>query len=206
MALDRWNPFQDMLSLRDAMDRLMQESFVRPGGFLGFSNQMSLPLDMAESGNEFIVRASLPGMKPEDVQITVQGDVLTIRGETRAEEEQKGQQWIMHEHRSGTFQRTVRLPTPVNADQAQATHENGILTLTLPKSEAARARQISINAQPQIGTQGRTDEAAGRPTVAQQGQATGPNVTQTGYNPVSEASTESFPASDSPSWSQGQPG
>ena len=205
MALDRWNPFQDMLSLRDAMERLVQESFVRPGGLLGLGGQASLPLDMAETGNEFIVRAALPGMNPEDVDITIQGDVLTIRAESRAEEERKGQQWIMREQRRGAFLRTVRLPTQVNADQARATYEKGLLTLTLPKSEAARAKQISINTQPQSGTQGRTDQAEGRPTIAQQGQTTDQNAMPTEQNEVGQSSTESFPASDPPSWSQGQP-
>jgi HSP20 family protein len=216
MALERWNPFQDMLSLRDAMDRLMQESFIRPGGLLGFSSQASLPLDVAEGENDFVVHASLPGVKPEDMQIMVQGDMLTIRGETKAEEERKDQQWILHEQRSGTFQRSVRLPVPVNADQVQATFENGVLTLTLPKSEAARARHIRIGTQtgagalPQTQTTqnvplpGRTDQIEGRPTIAQQGQPQEPASTQTWQDRVGESSMESFPASDAPSWQSDQ--
>ncbi len=216
MAMERWNPFQDVFSLRDAIDRLMQESFIRPGSLLGFSGQTSLPLDVAENENGFVVHASLPGVKPEDMQIMVQGDMLTIRGEMKVEEERKDQQWILHEQRSGAFQRSVRLPAQINADQVQATFENGILTLTLPKSEAARARHIRIGTQtgagalPQTETTqgaplpGRTDQIEGRPTVAQQGQTQEQATTQSWQDRVGESSMESFPASDSPSWQSEQ--
>jgi HSP20 family protein len=112
-----------------------------------------LPLDVSETEDEFVVKASLPGMKPEDVQITVQGDTLTIRGESKAEEETKGKHWHLRERRFGSFQRSVSLATPVNSDQAQAHYEHGVLTLTLPKSEAARPRQIKISgaSQAQVG-------------------------------------------------------
>lgn len=84
MAIERWDPFE-AISLRDAMNSLLQESFVRPGG-MGQTGQVTLPLDIMETENEFVVKASLPGVKPEDVQITVQGDMLTIRSESKAEE------------------------------------------------------------------------------------------------------------------------
>jgi len=152
MAIERWDPFREAISLRDAMNSLLQESFVRPGG-MGQNSQGTLPLDITETENEFVVKASLPGVKPEDVQITVHGDTLTIRGETKAEEEKKGEQWHLRERRYGAFQRSVVLATPVNSDQAQAHYENGVLTLTLPKSEAAKPRQIKVGgpAQAQVG-------------------------------------------------------
>ncbi len=215
MAMERWNPFQEMISLRDAMERLFQESFVLPTLSWGLGTQAALPVDIAATENDFIVRASLPGIKPEDMRITIQGDLLTISGETKAEEERKGQQWIVREHRSGAFQRSLRLPAPVNADQAEASYENGILTLRLPKTEAAKAKQIKIRMPGQIGTQaqpqleaapsaqapGQTDQATGRPTVAGQGQAREQATMQPEHDRVSEASMESFPASDAPSWS-----
>lgn len=80
MAIERWDPFREMVSLRDAVNSLLQESFVRPGGVPGAGGPTTLPLDVAETENEFVVKASLPGIKPEDVQITVHGDTLTIRG------------------------------------------------------------------------------------------------------------------------------
>jgi len=152
MAIERWDPFREAISLRDAMNSLLQESFVRPGG-MGQTAQTALPLDISENENEFVVKASLPGVKPEDVQITVHGDTLTIRGESKAEEEKKGEQWHLRERRFGSFQRSVALSTPVNSDRANAHYEHGVLTLTLPKSEAAKPRQIKVtgSSQAQVG-------------------------------------------------------
>jgi HSP20 family protein len=144
MAIERWDPLRDMVSLRDAVSSLLQESFVRPGGIAG-SGAMALPLDVHETDTEFVVKASLPGIKPEDVQITVHGDTVTIRGEAKAEDEKKGQTWHLRERRSGSFQRSVSLATPVDSDKANARFDHGVLTLTLPKSEKARPKQIKIN-------------------------------------------------------------
>jgi len=144
VAIERWDPFREAVSLRDAMNTLLQESFVRPGGFSAPNAHATLPLDVSETEEAFVVKASLPGIKPEDVQITVQGDTLTIRGESNAEEEKKGEHWHLRERRFGTFQRSVSLATPVNSDRAEARYEHGVLTLTLPKSEAAKPRQIKI--------------------------------------------------------------
>ena len=92
-----------------------------------------------------MVTASLPGIKPEDVQTTVLGDTLTIRAESRANGEQKAQNWLVRERRTGSFQRSVSLGTPINADNASAQFEHGVLTLTLPKSEQARPKQIKLS-------------------------------------------------------------
>ncbi len=149
MAIQRWEPFREIVSLRDAVNSLLQESFVRPGSLLANGGHAMVPLDIAETENEFIVKASLPGVRPEDVQITAHGDTLTIRGEIKAEEEKKGEHYHLRENRYGQFQRTVTLSIPISADKAQAHFENGVLTLTLPKAEEARPKQIKIGAQAQ---------------------------------------------------------
>ena len=153
MALERWDPFADVVSLRDAMDRLLQSSFVRPGGGLIGTAGGTLPLDVAETENEFIVTASLPGVKPEEVEMAVQGNTLTLRGETKAEEERSGARWHVRERRFGSFARSITLPTAVNADACEARYENGVLTVTLPKAEAAKPKRISIGgaSQAQLG-------------------------------------------------------
>jgi len=149
MALERWDPFREAVSLRDAMNTLLQESFIRPGGLGANGEHSALPLDVSETEDAFVVKASMPGVRPDDVQITIQGDTLSIRGESKAEEEKKGSQWHLRERRFGAFQRTLTLGTPVNSDKADAQFEHGVLTLTLPKSEAAKPRQIKIGAKAQ---------------------------------------------------------
>jgi HSP20 family protein len=143
MAIQHWEPLREMVSLRDAMNSLLQESFVRPVGLMG-NGAALLPLDIAETEDEFIVKASLPGVRPEDVHITARGDTLTIRGEMKAEEEKKGEHYHLRELRQGHFERTVTLSTPISADKAQAQFENGVLTLKLPKAEEAKPKEIKI--------------------------------------------------------------
>lgn len=144
MAIDRWDPFREAVSLRDAMNSLLQESFVRPGQATASGGGGALPLDVSETENEFVVHASMPGIKPEDVQITVHGDTVTIRSEHKGHEEKSGQHWLLRERRFGQFQRSIGLSSPINAEKAQARFEHGVLTLTLPKAEEAKPKQIKI--------------------------------------------------------------
>jgi len=143
--LVRWDPFRDTVSLRDAMDRLFEESFVRPRSWLAPSEGVAtLALDVHESNDDVTVRASIPGVKPEDIDISITGDTLTIKGETHEEKETEEGNYHMRERRYGAFQRSTSLPTLVNADKAQAEFENGVLTLTLPKVEAVKPKSIKI--------------------------------------------------------------
>ena len=146
MAFELWDPLRDAVSLRDAMNTLLQDSFVRPGNSQATHATGTLPVDVAENENEFVVKASLPGVKPDEVQITIQGDALIIRGESKSAEERQGERWHVRERRHGVFQRSLALGTPVDADNAQADYEHGVLTLTLPKAESSKPRQIKIGA------------------------------------------------------------
>lgn len=145
--LVRLEPAREMLSLREAMDRLFEESFLRPGSF-GVSDSASamLPLDMYETENDVVVKAAIPGVKPEDIEVTVTGDLLSIKGEFRTESEQKDEKRNYHrqERRYGSFCRQVTLPSGVNADACAADFENGVLTLTLPKVEEAKVKKVQI--------------------------------------------------------------
>ena len=91
-----------------------------------------------------VVTASMPGIRPEDADHSPR-PYFTIRGDSKVDEEQQGHNWLVRERRAGSFQRSVNLGTPINADKASAQFENGVLTLTLPKSEQARPRQINIS-------------------------------------------------------------
>jgi HSP20 family protein len=146
--LIRWEPAREMMTLREAMDRLFDDAFTRPLGFgNGHGNAWSVPaVDMYQTDNDVVVKASLPGIKAEEVQINVTGDVLTIKGETNQNDETKEKAWHIREQRWGMFERSVALPTPVVADKAKADFENGIVTITLPKAEEAKPKSITIKA------------------------------------------------------------
>lgn len=142
--LIRWEPFREMLTLREMMDRMIDEVFERPFSSV-FTGQVPA-IDMYQTDNEVVVKAALPGVKADDVQISVTGDVLTIKGEIKQEEEQKSRSYHIREHRWGAFERTIILPTAVVADKAKAEFENGILTITLPKAEEVRPKTITVKA------------------------------------------------------------
>jgi len=203
--MERWEPLRDMMSLRDAMERLIQESFLRPAGSILPAMRGAMPLDVVERGDAFEIRASLPGIKPEDVQITVQGDVLTIRGTTTSEQERKDdreddENWILRERRSGSFYRSLTLPAPLDADRATARFEQGVLVLEIPKAETAKARQIPVSGA-QKGQQ--QTVAPGQQRSATSDQLSGPTHEESQQHAddvVTKSSMESFPASDPPSW------
>lgn len=145
--LTRWEPMRDVITLRDAMDRLFDEAFTHPwlardGGSMG-----SAPaIDMYQTQDEVVVKATIPGMKQEDVQINVTGDVLTIKGETRENSEVKEKAYHIREQRWGSFERSVALPTLVSAEKAKAEFENGLLIITLPKAEEVKPKTIAVRA------------------------------------------------------------
>jgi HSP20 family protein len=142
--INRYDPFREALSLRDAMDRLFQESFVRPTN--GWAAPANVPVDLHETEQGYVVTASLPGWKPEDVNITIQDGTLTLSGQysEQREPEQNGKTWHMRERKFASFSRSFTFPSAVDADKAEANYENGVLTLTLPKAESAKPRQIKI--------------------------------------------------------------
>jgi HSP20 family protein len=132
-----------MMTLREAMDRLFDDAFTRPLSLSG--NNWSIPaVDMYQTDNEVVVKAALPGIKADEVQINVTGEVLTIKGETKQENETKEKAYHLREQRWGAFERSIVLPTEVVADKAKADFENGILTITLPKAEEVKPKTISI--------------------------------------------------------------
>jgi HSP20 family protein len=141
----RPNPFGELVSLRQAMDRLFDDWWVRPGD--GFrTEEFPLALDVRSTADAYEIEAALPGVKPEDVNISVLGDTLTISGSTHAEESRNEETYSYREIRRGSFSRTVTLSTAVKADAATATFENGMLHLSIPKAEEAKPRQIQIKA------------------------------------------------------------
>jgi HSP20 family protein len=190
MTMMRWDPLGEALSLRQVMDRLLEDAVIQPGRALrGVEGQAMPLLDLAEHDNELVVKAALPGVQPEDVHITIEENVLTIEGELREEPEQQAEPAVApsqpaatapavqpgqqggaqakkprYHHRErpiGHFFREVLLPVAVDAGKSGATFEHGLLTITLPKAQAARRRHIAIK-----GVGRGQQPPAGRPSQA----------------------------------------
>lgn len=142
----RPSPLGELVSLRQAMDRLFEDSFVRsrPWGLNGDA-AAALPLDITSSPDALIVEAALPGVPPEEVEITVEDGTLTIHAETRSERKEDDGQTLISEIRRGSLSRAVALPSGLEPDKASATFEHGVLHLRIPKAEAVKPRQIRIS-------------------------------------------------------------
>jgi HSP20 family protein len=142
----RPSPLGEFMTLRQAMDRFFDDDVYRPLRWTsGAYEGPGLPLDVTTTPDELVVEASLPGIKPEDVEITVENGTLTITG-TTAEERSSGEgSYLVQEIRRGTFSRSATLPNGLEPDKASATFEHGILTLRIPKAEQVKPRQIRIS-------------------------------------------------------------
>ena len=139
-----WEPMREMLTLREAMNQLFDDSFTRP---INMSGGSVLPaIDLYQDDEKVVVRAALPGLKAEDVQISVTGDMLTLRGEFKLVNDPKDVTYHLREQHYGAFERSLRLPAEVQTDKSKADFENGVLTISLPKAEAIRPKTISIKA------------------------------------------------------------
>jgi HSP20 family protein len=152
--LTRWDPFGE---LRTTMDRLFDEGFSRPWRLMPAASEYEavLPVEVSETGDAIEVKASLPGVRPEDVEITVANDVLTIKAQHTEATEEKERNFYRREIRYGAFHRALSLPVSVDVDKAVARHENGLLHLTLPKAESIRPKQIKVASGPAVnGTEG----------------------------------------------------
>lgn len=143
MSMSRGDQWSDLLSLRDMMEGLMPggAARLRGAGMMG----LMIPVDLWETEHEYIVKAFIPGARSEDIHIQVHGDSLRISGEIKeTREEGKPARWLIREHQTGHFQRTIMLPQPVEADEVQAEFDQGVLTIRLPEAEEARTRTIPI--------------------------------------------------------------
>lgn len=149
-TLTRYEPFREMTTFSRAMDRIfdqmMGESlFDMPTLWQrGDEQSGSLALDVAEQDDKFIVKASVPGIEPEDIEVTLNEGVLTIKGETKDDREVKEENYHLRERRFGSFVRRITLPNNIDAQNVEATNENGVLTLTLPKAEEVKPHRIEV--------------------------------------------------------------
>jgi HSP20 family protein len=143
MTLLRRSPTREMVTLRDSLDRFFDERFFTPMFGAEGMNE-TIPLDIIEEGNDLKVKASVPGVKPQDLHVEVVDDRLHIWGETKEDKERKEENYHLREHSYGRLERMVTLPYPVNSDKAKAEFKDGMLNLTLPKSAETPRKEIKI--------------------------------------------------------------
>jgi HSP20 family protein len=144
--------FQDFVTLRDAMDRLFQESFVDPARLLSAGGaSRTMPLEVYETPETVVVKALLPGVSPSDLDVSCQDGVLMLKAKTETPQANDDWAWYLREIGYGEFTRSIRLPIKVDVDKAEAHFENGILTLTLPKAAEAKPTRIAVTPAAQIG-------------------------------------------------------
>jgi HSP20 family protein len=139
--LTRWDPFQEMLNLRRTVDRLFDN--VNPDHDWQPST-WGLALDVVENKDDFIVKASVPGINPDDLDISYADDTLTIKGEIKSDNEVKENQYHLRERRYGSFARSITLPTKIKGDAIEASYQNGVIKLRLPKAEEVKPKRIAI--------------------------------------------------------------
>ncbi len=143
--VSRWDPFRDVVTLREAMDRLFEDSFVTPrqdGAAVPAGRPARLPVDAYVTGDEIVIVASVPGVNPEDVEITLEGDSLTIKGQRAPLAEDVN--YVLQERAFGPFQRTLTINLPVDPNRAEAHYDNGVLTLRIPKAESIKPKTIQV--------------------------------------------------------------
>jgi HSP20 family protein len=143
MVLRGWEPFRELRQMQENVDR-MWRSFGHGEGEAGNVENWAIPLDVVQQGGNIIVKASVPGVNPEDIDVSIENDVLTIKGQTKEEREQQEGNYLMRERRSGSFYRALRLPDTLDSDQAQPHYENGVLSITFPRLESKRAKRLQI--------------------------------------------------------------
>ena len=147
MMLQRRNhlsPFTELRQMQSNMDRMWRRfgPFNHEGG--SPMNAWAAPLDVLADGDDFVVRASMPGVSPDNIRVSIEDNVLTIRGETASHFENADGNYLMRERRSGSFHRSLRLPDAVDQDRAEPRYEHGVLTISMPKAEAMKAKQFDV--------------------------------------------------------------
>lgn len=144
MVIRHWSPFNELRRMQANMDHLWR-GFAPKDTAQGAAS-WAIPMDVTQEGDEIVVHASLPGVNPDEINVSIENDVLTIRGESAGEvQEHKEGNYLMRERRTGSFHRSLRLPDTLDTDKAQPRYENGVLTIAFPKLEAKQAKQLKVS-------------------------------------------------------------
>ena len=142
--LTPWKPAHELSTLRREMDKLFEDFFGENNTFLPEAGKWIPAVDVSETDENVIVKAEIPGMDTQDIDVTMQGDLLVIKGEKKEKKEEKKENFHRIERRRGTFARAIKMPVPVDANRITAKYKKGVLTVTMPKKEGGKAKQIEV--------------------------------------------------------------
>lgn len=146
MAITRWRPFRDLVSFQDEMNRLFDDFFSQPMKRSEWTEGVWSPsVDLSETKDNVMIKAEIPGMTKDDIKISVQDNIITLKGEKKQEKEEKDANYHRIERNYGSFCRSFNLPTAVKADKIKATYKDGVLQVNLPKTEEVKPKEIPIN-------------------------------------------------------------
>ena len=145
MAIIRWDPFRDMVTLREKMNRLFEDAFTARGDDKEITTSTWMPaVDIFENENELVLTAEIPGIDEKDIEIKIEDNTLTLKGERKFEKETKEENYHRIERSYGSFYRAFTLPNYVDPEKVQAQHENGVLKISMPKREEVKPRTVKI--------------------------------------------------------------
>lgn len=151
MNLVRWDPYRELMGMRQAMDRLLEGGAFRPSrSVISFNEWVQPSLDVYQTPKEVVIKASLPGIKPEDVEVEITGDTLTIKAETKGEEKVEEEDYLCRECHYGSYFRAITLPQALKTEKAEASFDDGVLTLTIPRKREAKSKTIEVKAKKSI--------------------------------------------------------
>lgn len=187
MSMERWNPFRELETMRQTMDRWFEDRGLSNFGASTGSQVQSLAVDLHETENGYELTTAMPGVKPENIEINVDRDMVTLRGRTEQNEERQQGNYIYRERHSGSYQRSIRLPEPVNSEQVEATMADGVLKVSLPRLQQTIQRRIKVRSGAESG------QALKQPGGA---------ATQSNYQPTDAATQANPPSQGQPNQSQ----
>lgn len=144
--LQRWDPFNELRQMQDTVDQMWRRVGYVPGSASEGQDieAWAVPLDVSRNGDDTVIRASLPGVAPEAIQVSIEDNVLTIKGQTAGQHQEEEGAYLMRERRTGSFYRALRLPDSVDPEKLQPHYDHGVLTITVPKAEEKKARQLKV--------------------------------------------------------------
>jgi HSP20 family protein len=147
MSLVRWEPFRELVNLQDSINRVFDDNIHYLGKYANRGNLTQgwmFPVDIRDNGSAIVLQAEIPGMNKEDINVSYNDNVITIRGERKDEEKKEGANFIKIERKYGSFSRSFSLDVPVDHEMISASYKNGILEITMPRKEESKGKEIDI--------------------------------------------------------------